>query len=68
MRIQATQIANPSASCYRLLTSSLHKVTFETSYSCYTDRAVSNVTVNNSIQNFDVSTDQYGLLLCNTAS
>jgi hypothetical protein len=42
-------------SCCSLLSASLHKLAFETSYSCWTSRAFFDVTVNGAPQNFDVS-------------
>jgi hypothetical protein len=53
--VQATPNANTSAPCYGLLASSLHKIAFETSYSCFADRAFYGVTVNGNTQHFDVS-------------
>jgi hypothetical protein len=50
-----SSIANTSAPCYQQLASSLHKIAFETSYTCFNNRAFYNVTVNGNTQHFDVS-------------
>jgi hypothetical protein len=54
-QIQAMPNANTSAPCYGQLASSLHKIAFETSYTCFSNRAFYGVTVNGNSQHFDVS-------------
>jgi hypothetical protein len=50
-----SSLSGNASYCCNLLASHLHKVAFETSYSCFNDRAFYNVTVNGNKQNFDVS-------------
>jgi hypothetical protein len=53
--LHTTTDANTTAPCYQKLAANLHKIAFETSYSCFDDRAFYNVTVNGASQHFDVS-------------
>jgi hypothetical protein len=53
--VQATPNANTTSFCYQQLAASLHKIAFETSYSCFAGRAFYDVTINGNTQHFDVS-------------
>jgi hypothetical protein len=50
-----SSLTGDSAYCCSQLSAHLHKIAFETSYSCFDARAFYNVTINGNSEHFDVS-------------